>query len=100
MCIVGLDSNKKGKWRSTGSAHLLCFAFCLVGVAGLKRSLKEETAVLQNSYYILGVFFVFFFGVWSKKKKKKETSVNLVRSNNKQQQQQQRGLVAAQVHME
>jgi hypothetical protein len=61
VCIVGLDSNKKGKWRSTGSAHLLCFAFCLVGVAGLKRSLKEETAVLQNSYYILGVFFVFFF---------------------------------------
>jgi hypothetical protein len=32
-----------------------------VGVAGLKRSWKEETAVLQNSYYILGVFF--FFGV-------------------------------------
>ncbi len=58
MCRVGLDSNKKGKWRSTGSAHLLCFAFCLVGVAGLKRSWKEETAVLQNSYYILGVFFL------------------------------------------
>ncbi len=70
MCRVGLDSNKKGKWRSTGSAHLLCFAFCLLGVAGLKRSWKEETAVLQNSYYILGVFF--FFGVWSKKKKKKK----------------------------
>jgi hypothetical protein len=70
VCRVGLDSNKKGKWRSTGSAHLLCFAFCLLGVAGLKRSWKEETAVLQNSYYILGVFF--FFGVWSKKKKKKK----------------------------
>ncbi len=69
MCRVGLDSNKKGKWRSTGSAHLLCFAFCLLGVAGLKRSWKEETAVLQNSYYIVGGFF---FGVWSKKKKKKK----------------------------
>jgi hypothetical protein len=69
VCRVGLDSNKKGKWRSTGSAHLLCFAFCLLGVAGLKRSWKEETAVLQNSYYIVGGFF---FGVWSKKKKKKK----------------------------
>jgi hypothetical protein len=57
VCRVGLDSNKKGEWRSTGSAHLLCFAFCLVGAAGLKRSWKEESAVLQNSYYILGVFF-------------------------------------------
>jgi hypothetical protein len=72
VCSVGLDSNKKGKWRSTGSAHLLCFAFCLVGVAGLKRSWKEETAVLQNSYYTLGGFF-FFRCVVEEEEKKIET---------------------------
>jgi hypothetical protein len=69
VCRVELDSNKKGKWRSTGSAHLLCFAFCLVGVAGLKRSWKEETAVLQNSYYILGVFF--FFPVCGRRRRRR-----------------------------
>jgi hypothetical protein len=70
VCRVGLDSNKKGKWRSTGSAHLLCFAFCLLGVAGLKRSWKEETAVLQNSYYIVGGFV--FFGVVEEEEEEEE----------------------------
>jgi hypothetical protein len=40
-----------------------------VGVAGLKRSWKEETAVLQNSYYILGVFF--FFPVCGRRRRRR-----------------------------